>query len=229
MQMALYCPNYGFYEREKDTIGRRGDFYTSVSVGELFGELLARKFAQWLGESEEDQVITKSTERQRKSRRASSSKPPKSARWQIVEAGAHDGRLARDILLWLKEYQPEIFERVEYWIIEPSKRAKVRHGITLGGFERKIRWLAGIEELEAVRGIIFSNELLDAMPVHRVSWDAKSRQWFEWGVGWEQGKFEWVRLENANEAGATRRSRSSKLPASIPRQLQLGSTWLGHL
>ena len=41
MELALYCPVYGYYESEKDKIGRAGDFYTSVSVGPLFGELLA--------------------------------------------------------------------------------------------------------------------------------------------------------------------------------------------
>ena len=48
MELALYCPVYGYYEQEQDIIGRRGDFYTSVSVGSLFGELLAWQFADWL-------------------------------------------------------------------------------------------------------------------------------------------------------------------------------------
>ena len=51
MELALYAPGLGYYERQRE-IGRRGDFYTSVSVGSLFGELLAFQFAQWLGESE---------------------------------------------------------------------------------------------------------------------------------------------------------------------------------
>ncbi len=50
MELALYCPDSGYYEREKDTIGRRGDFYTSVSVSSLFGEMLAFQFAEWLEE-----------------------------------------------------------------------------------------------------------------------------------------------------------------------------------
>ncbi len=47
MELALYCPDCGYYETKVD-IGRRGDFYTSVSVGGLFGELLACQFANWL-------------------------------------------------------------------------------------------------------------------------------------------------------------------------------------
>ena len=51
MELALYCPVCGYYEKEEDIIGRRGDYYTSVSVGSLFGELLAFQFAEWLEES----------------------------------------------------------------------------------------------------------------------------------------------------------------------------------
>ena len=41
MDLALYCPVCGFYEKEGDIVGRRGNFYTSVSVGSVFGKLLA--------------------------------------------------------------------------------------------------------------------------------------------------------------------------------------------
>ena len=48
MELALYCPDYGFYEKERDNLGAGGHYYTSVSVGALFGELLALQFAEWL-------------------------------------------------------------------------------------------------------------------------------------------------------------------------------------
>jgi SAM-dependent MidA family methyltransferase len=47
MELALYHPEWGYYERTSAQIGRQGDFYTSVSVGPLFGELLAFQFAEW--------------------------------------------------------------------------------------------------------------------------------------------------------------------------------------
>ena len=50
MELALYAPGLGYYERAEPVIGRRGDFYTSVSVGSLFGELLAFQFAGWAAE-----------------------------------------------------------------------------------------------------------------------------------------------------------------------------------
>ena len=47
MELALYEPRHGYYEKP-GTIGRAGDYFTSVSIGPLFGQLLAFQFAQWL-------------------------------------------------------------------------------------------------------------------------------------------------------------------------------------
>src|SRR3954470_7877001 len=85
MEQALYCPVYGFYEKERDIIGRRGDFYTSPAVGPLFGQLLAWRLAEWLFELPCGGV-------------------------QIVEAGAHDGTLAKDILEWFSTTRRDLFE-----------------------------------------------------------------------------------------------------------------------
>ncbi|MGA1238222.1 MAG: hypothetical protein ACO34E_15325, partial [Limisphaerales bacterium] len=74
MDRALYCPEHGYYERRCHTPGRGGDYFTSVSVGEVFGGLLARRFCAWMDGGE--------------------------AEWVIVEGGAHDGQLAADILGW---------------------------------------------------------------------------------------------------------------------------------
>jgi SAM-dependent MidA family methyltransferase len=168
MELALYCPKFGYYEREDTAPGRRGDFYTSVSVGGLFGELLAFRFARWLGEL-----------------------PP--GRRQIVEAGAHDGRLALDILLWLREHRPELVKGVEYWILEPSAGRRERQRKTLGEMWAKVRWFQSWDSVPygGVNGVIFSNELLDAMPVHRLGWDALNKKWFEWGVSVEEDNFVW--------------------------------------
>src|SRR5262245_36118869 len=48
MELALYCPDCGYYERPESPVGREGDFYTSVSTGGLFGKLLANQFGNWL-------------------------------------------------------------------------------------------------------------------------------------------------------------------------------------
>jgi SAM-dependent MidA family methyltransferase len=183
MQMALYCPVYGYYEKEGDKIGRRGDFYTSVSVGPLFGQLLAHQFAEWLDCPE----IIRPVHRGDKQR---------SPLNQIVEAGAHDGALAKDILTWIQQHRPTFFERLEYIIIEPSRFRRARQELTLSAFGEKVRWFEDFGSARlSISGVIFSNELLDALPVHRAGWDAKARSWFEWGVTWENNRFAWARLQ----------------------------------
>ena len=68
-----------------------------------------------------------------------------------------------------------------------------------------------------LRGIVFSNELLDAMPVHRLGWDAKERAWFEWGVTLRAGRFVWTRIPH----GAAGRSRQESSAAFPPSHFQL--------
>lgn len=175
MELALYCPGQGYYERDPDTVGRTGDYFTSVSVGNLFGELLAVRFADWL---ENDSSL-----------------------WRLVEAGGHRGDLARDILSWLQAWRTPLFERVEYCLVEPSARRRAWQARTLDSFGPKVRWVDQLSDLRGtgpdsgVRGIIFANELLDAFPVNRLVWDAARQRWIELGVTLRQGQFEWVRLE----------------------------------
>ena len=180
MELSLYCPEFGYYERIANTPGRRGDYYTSVSVGSLFGELLATHFSQWLGRLE-----TRCTDH--------GAAP---GRFQLLEAGAHNGQLAADIAAWFKSRQPQLFDKLDYWILEPSPRRRRWQEKTLSPFDGRIRWFDSWEELlrRGVRGIIFSNELLDAMPVHRLGWDARNKTWVEWGVSAQGDRFVWKKL-----------------------------------
>jgi SAM-dependent MidA family methyltransferase len=181
MELALYCPNYGYYEKQKDNPGSHGDFYTSVSTGELFGQLLAFQFSKWLEEMKT---------------------------FNLIEAGAHDGKLAKDILNWLQSNRQKLFGQIEYIILEPSPRRQEWQRETLKHFEN-VRWLsrfnppplrsgvAGDLTIQRFNGIIFSNELLDAFPVHRFGWDAKNKKWFEWGVAFDGKKFIWAKIQNS--------------------------------
>ena len=201
MELALYCPNYGYYETKID-IGRRGDFYTSASTGELFGQLLAFQFAEWL---------TTEVRGQPPSHRAGDA-----SRVSIVEAGAHDGKLAADILNWLQVCRPRLFSELEYVILEPSLRRRGWQKETLRDFTN-VRWFADFPDARAqipnsrLNGIIFSNELLDAFPIHRFGWDAKNKSWFEWGVAAKDDKFVWSKIQNSGS-----RIRNSELEAVLP-------------
>ncbi len=189
MELALYAPGCGYYEAKKENVGRRGDFYTSVSVGNLFGELLAFQFAGWFEE-------LRSAERGTR----------------IIEAGAHDGKLAADILSWLQLNRPKIFEQLEYIVLEPSARRQEWQRETLNHFAPRVRWLSRFSDptIQRFHGIIFSNELLDAFPVRRFGWDAKNKNWFEWGVAAGDEKFAWAKIPHS-----ALRIPNSGLPSSI--------------
>ena len=179
MALALYHPGLGYYETGRNRVGFKGDFYTSVSTGELFGQLLAFRFARWL-----------------------EALPDKKDELWLVEAGAHDGQLARDILGWLRGQRPELYGRLRYGIVDPSRERQAWQREKLGDFGERVRWFADLASLMKpagnIHGVIFSNELLDAMPVHRLGWNASRRVWFEWGVDWDGETFGWTKLAAEN-------------------------------
>ena len=193
MELALYCPDTGYYERDDDTVGRRGDFYTSISVGPVFGELLALQFAEW---------INQLTSRDEPSGSYIKPGSPKAGvpaqKFLLIEAGAHAGQLAKDILTWLQRWRSGLFAQIEYWIIEPSIRRQQWQRQSLVEFCGHVYWADSPAAIGRVRlratGVFFANELFDAMPVRRFGWDARRRAWFEWGVTWTGDCFSWVRL-----------------------------------
>jgi SAM-dependent MidA family methyltransferase len=141
MQEALYHPEHGYYSSGRAAIGRRGDYFTNVSVGPLFGRLLAAQIAEtWERFGQINNFI-------------------------IVEQGAHDGEFARDLLEAARKHHPEFFEALRYQIIESFPILQDRQSQTLAAFE-KISWHRSLDELDPFSGVHFSNELIDAMPVH---------------------------------------------------------------
>ena len=169
MEQALYHPRHGYYSSGRCAIGRAGDYFTSVSVGPLFGELLAAQFVEmWeaLG---------------------------RPADFTIVEQGAHHGEFAGDVLAAAGEKAPEFFSALRYRIIEPFPVLRERQAKALSSFEAKVEWRDSLENLEPFVGVHFSNELLDALPVHLlVAEDAKGDSWQEKWVDLHDGEFVFV-------------------------------------
>ena len=177
MGLALYHPQHGYYSRARGQSGARGDFITSVSVGSMFGELLAFQFARWF-EAEREPV----------------------SKFQIVESGAHDGQLAFDILEALEDQESALSPHIEYWIVEPSPNRRAAQQVRLARFQN-IQWFETLQEIQhRVRGVIFSNELLDALPVHPFAWNASARRWEEMAVTLRGEQFVWTRLTHTNPA-----------------------------
>ncbi len=141
METALYDPEVGYYATAARRSGRGGDFYTSVDVGPVFGEFLARQFAE-MGRLMMDTV-------------------------DLVEAGAGNGRLSRDVLDTLETIAPDLCERVRLHLVERSAPAREAQAVTLGRHAPKLVSSTG-DVPSAIHGILFANELLDALPTHIV-------------------------------------------------------------
>ncbi len=146
MELALYHPQYGYYTTKAVDIGAQGDFFTSPHLGKDFGELLAVQFAQmW-------EILGKP------------------AAFTLVEMGAGQGILAVDILKYLYKYYREFFNSLQYIIVEVSSGLKQQQQQLLQGVADKVKWCS-LEEIlnNSITGCIFSNELVDAMPVNLFS------------------------------------------------------------
>lgn len=117
---------------------RFADYYTSVDVHPIFGRLLARQFHE----------IWEGLGRP--------------APFPLVEAGAGTGRLADHILDFVARELPEFGRALAYVAVERSAARRAAHPAGEG-----FRSAAEMPD-EVPVGCIFSNELLDALPVHRV-------------------------------------------------------------
>ena len=153
MQIALYHPQFGYYSskatpQKEAAIGPQGDFVTSPHMGHDFGELLAVQFADiW-------EALGK----------------PK--RFTLVEMGAGQGLVAADVLGYLQSHYPRCFQSLQYLIVEKSVALKAEQQKRLSRWQSEgidISWQT-LEEIpsDSIVGCFFSNELVDALPVHWV-------------------------------------------------------------
>lgn len=132
MELALYHPQWGYYTSPDapERIGRRGDFYTNVSVGAVFGGMLAMQFAEmW----------------------EAMGKP---AKFMLLELGAHRGQLSADVRAWAARERQDFSAALDLVAVDYPG-----------------------ELPEAITGCVFSNELVDALPVHLIT--RRTGEWLE--------------------------------------------------
>jgi len=145
MAACLYEPELGYYTSPGRKVGIEGDFYTSITVHATFGRVIAREItAMW-------RSMDCPTD------------------FTLVEAGAGHGRLACDIMDFLAEQQPDCYAATRLVLVEQEPTLAEAQSLLLSKHLSKLSWLSPAE-LVAFRfsGVLYSNELLDAMPVHRV-------------------------------------------------------------
>ena len=165
MELALYHPEHGYYASGRAKVGKEGDFFTSVSVGSIYGRLLASVCCEvWerLG---------------------------KPAEFTIVEQGANDGSMAADILSSLNNDDAAFCKVVRFIIVEPFPVNRDLQKQKLTRFTN-VTWVSTLEELPEFTGIHLSNELLDAFSVDSVRWNGAA--WEEECVACHDGKLTWT-------------------------------------
>ena len=162
MDVALYDPDLGYYARTAQRSGRAGDFFTSVDIGPLFGELLETQIAEMAG------ILAGL-----KTRATSDVAQDFSPAFDLVEAGAGNGRLSADILRAASRRDPRFYERVRLHLTEASASAREAQRMTLAGgpgdLDVNERLVSSSQSLPpSFEGVLIANELLDALPVHQV-------------------------------------------------------------
>ncbi len=139
MHLALYAPGLGYYSAGSRKFGSGGDYVTAPERSPLFAACIARSCARVLESM---------------------------GGGDILEIGAGSGRLALDLLQSLESIDclPD-----RYRILEVSADLRDRQRQLLCGdsrsFADRIDWIDYLPE--AVNGVIFGNEVLDALPFER--------------------------------------------------------------
>ncbi len=160
MNLCLYHPQFGYYfQARKTRWGKKGDYFTGVSVGETFGQLLTLALVRLV------------------------KKTPYTSQLTFIELGAGQGNLALDILKNLKKYFPDYYLKTTYWAVEQNP--KLRELIKSQAEkiqENKIKVPKNLKEVEEIKsGIVLANELIDSLPVKQIKMTSKGP--FELFVG----------------------------------------------
>ncbi len=163
MKMALYEENLGYYMKDRNKIGKTDDFYTNSSVGDVFAKVLANNFLE---------LFTYTTDKQE---------------YNILEIGGGNGQFASDALNELMLKDKGIYDNLVYYMLETSPYHRKIQGSKLLSHVDKVIWINDLSDLpKPFKGIIFSNELIDAFPVHKVQQSSEKLQ--EIYVTWDEKK-----------------------------------------
>lgn len=186
MEWALYHPEYGYYTRSVDNVGKSGDFYTSPRVGTVFGEMLAQSMARWATTFSRDS-------------------------WSVVEFGGGDGKLARDILQALASIETDRTLNA-YTIVEASADCRKRGKRRLD--DERVRWVSRFER-KLIRSpvVVIANEFVDALPVHRLRFS--SGGWKEIYVTWNDEKQAFAEILAPYEAEAVKAYIEEERPPEV--------------
>ena len=167
MHMALYQPGLGYYSAGARKFGRDGDFTTAPETSPLFSICIARQCEQIFNES---------------------------GSAVIFELGAGTGIMACDILMELRQRNAL---PTQYMILETSADLRQRQQQLLqqrhADIYDRLVWLDRLPD-KALNGIIVANEVLDALPVHRMC--KRNNTFYEMLVARDGNSFLWQQSIN---------------------------------
>ena len=153
MDWVLYHPQSGYYSQGAG-LGKSGDFFTASHLGSDLGELLAEQFVDCWHHLDRPEPFS------------------------LLEMGAGQGFLAADILQWIRAQYPDCWRSLQYLIVErsPGLRQKQQYflqplfnAIDSSTSPPSITWVNWSDIADdSLIGCCFSNELVDAFPVHQV-------------------------------------------------------------
>jgi len=141
MDMALYFPKLGYYQRKFNPIGPQGDYYTSPHLHPIFGWMIALQI-------EEINKILKTKD------------------FTIIEIGAGKGYLTDGILYYLTNKIK--IKEFKYIIIEKNPEITQQQKALLSDYKDIIQWKENLEDIEEFVGCVLSNELIDSFAVHLI-------------------------------------------------------------
>ncbi|MBF0123896.1 MAG: SAM-dependent methyltransferase [Magnetococcales bacterium] len=157
MDLALYDEHHGYYSRPSVKIGSGGDFITAPAISSIFSEIILLEWIhlwQWMGRPQ---------------------------RFTVLELGGGNGQFAHDVWLAARHF-PDFQQALSWVMLERGDRTLQQRHLSDMAEVGRCRWIDALEQMlpDGVTGVIFSNEVMDALPVHWLEMTAEG--WCEIGV-----------------------------------------------
>ena len=126
MTACLYEPGLGYYTSPGRKVGKEGAFFTSITVHAAFGRVIAREIAAMWRSMGEPSVFT------------------------LVEVGAGHGRLACDIMDFVKKHHPACHASTRLVLVEKEPSLAEAQAALLAAHSERLAWLTPEQDRKSV-------------------------------------------------------------------------------
>jgi len=161
MHMCLYDLDHGYYSSKKNQFGSQGDFFTAPLLGKIFSRSLTKQILDCFLELDKN----------------------------IIEIGAGNGQLAKDLIVELTEQNLDLkkyYIQEKSLILREQQQIFLKNNLSKDQFD-KVQWINDFPD--NYNGVIIANELFDAIPTN--VFETSSHKIYERCVAFEENKFLW--------------------------------------